>query len=255
MEATSVAAAGSATITVSRVMDQVREADERLKGRMTELRDRLRILLDNPQHELFQQLAVEQNQLQTTIQQQMRTLDMIHQQVILLPLDLYYYDEIYESLHLLLCQLQLYQNEMLCIQAGSLCQNICQLVIMKQPFPQVYFKEEQLQENHLVLKLLVGAGVDVAPTNDNQVQAALHGENFSSRRRKKKGKVEIEKAVLYDRMIEGEIQMLDPLTRLVYFPLRFLKASDKKVVKLQFITNVQVNWRFNNTTISETLHV
>ena len=99
------------------------------------------------------------------------------------------------------------------------------LVIVKQPFPTVPSKHSALVDDNLVLQLLTGACVNVL--SYSPVKATLVVENNQG-----KG--------LDHKMIENDVQLLDPQTLTAKFPITFLEGTRKNAVCLRFAMDVQV---------------
>jgi hypothetical protein len=97
-------------------------------------------------------------------------------------------------------------------------------MITKQPFPEIVAKGKQLGEDTLVIRLLTGSNTNF--TSFGPIRATLITEMSA-----KAGK---------EKLLEHDVQQLDPQHRATSFPLKFLQGSRKSRVTLRFSMQVGV---------------
>jgi hypothetical protein len=109
------------------------------------------------------------------------------------------------------------------------------LVIVCQPFPNVFYKGQILADGELVLRLLTGAAVTVEQVSP--VKAAMIVESHQAMKGDHK-------------MLANDTQLMD-LNHIVKFPLQLCEGTRKSGVHLRFAMSIRVTQ--NYTTLESTI--
>lgn len=171
-------------------------------------------------------LANEEEQLYSQIDAQIRALSALPTQAMLTPTDMFKVRQLQVDLRKQLKQLELYREELRHVQENTTpTAPLAALTIVKQPFPQVIRKTQQLSEDQLTVQLLTGA------YNDLSVLRAYNDV----------GLPHITATLLLDNGPAGNISFLECNTQpvdlasgIARFPLRFPVGTRKSVVHIKF---------------------
>jgi len=172
-------------------------------------------------HPAINNLASEQDAIYSQMEQQMKILSSLPQQVVMVPYDIARVRMLKAELHKQMKQLELYREETRHIQEGSMPSiPLAALVILKQPFPLVIRKSKQFTEDQLTVQLLTGGFNDLGMKEGGlpHVTATLLLENGPA------GNV---------CFLESNTQPLDT-NGVARFPLLFPVGTRKSVVHLKF---------------------
>lgn len=182
-------------------------------------------LMQNPQAEPFKSLANDQFALKSVIENELKILCQIFDNTILDPPDLQRYYHLKQDLEIQLRQLELLISEIQQLaQTSRNPQYLVSLVVIKQPFPLVITKGKQLTEEQLQVQLLKSSCLPIKSISPIQC-AIVSDMNTKSTTGK---------------MLEYDIQNIDPSTLIAKFPIKFNQGTKKAPANLKFALSIQL---------------
>ncbi|KAL6066876.1 Signal transducer and activator of transcription, variant 2 [Balamuthia mandrillaris] len=214
----------------SALLNEVYQWEQRQKEQLEKIRQYQKQIMLRPQKEGFDILTQQHQQMKSQIEQELKALQSLFQNIILPPSDIHKLIYLLQDLKLQQIQLELYAQELarLTLPPGHSAINkpICALVITEQPMPMVITKSKQLEDDPVVVQLLTGTDVEVQTFS--KVKAAIWTENQQL-------KAACAKA------IENDTQNMDAFTKTAKFALKFRNGTRKYPVRLRFGIQLQLH--------------
>jgi len=150
-------------------------------------------------------------------------LNQLYDHVVLEPPDLQKLFNLRSDLELQVKQMELLMSEIQTLVQPAPNQCFASLVIIKQPFPFVISKNKQIHpEDMLQVQLITGATLQIQSFSPVRASLVVDGPSTTQKQ------------------LEGDVQNLDPRTRIAKFPLKFVQGTKKAPVNVRFAMQIQI---------------
>merc|ERR1711871_384204 len=187
---------------------------ERIEGQHHQIEAmarRVREFYTTPTEQVYQGLLETLKSMADTVEEEQGALFGVLQEHVLTPKELFAAKYLRPILHAQHVQLDIYAAEVKHIRSKHDAPRMVALVVMKQPFPYVLRQKKRIEHDDLVVKLLVGATVDIHQLSP--VSCHVHGLEDTTAADKK--------------MLESNVQAMCPETMEARFPLHFVEGTRK----------------------------
>ena len=225
----------NATVTADAFAAAPVTASQQLLNEIAQLHVEQRLLLERleaaqraalaaPTAEALAVLDADQRTLKSRLDSELRALDALRTQAVLDSSDLHRLIYLEGELQMQAKQLELYYHELQWLGQPSV-RCFAALVIAVQPYAQVMDKGRAFRPEQLQVRLLTGANTPIAQLAPVHAQVVWDGPSTAKS----------------TRLIEADVQQMDPQTRTARFPIRFINGSRRVPIQLRLGMQITIH--------------